>query len=129
MHFEYNKVDKARLITSFNLYEAQRQMTQISVVKCQDYVYFWVDNHWKSLQKDLWTTDTVLFLHLDAGYMDVGSKLRVRDLHFYVQLYIYIYMLDFEEIEMRFTSSLLLLLTILHDLSLIHNIGSENGRK
>lgn len=61
--------------------------------------------------------------------MDVGSKLRVRDLHFYVQLYIYIYMLDFEEIEMRFTSSLLLLLTILHDLSLIHNIGSENGRK
>lgn len=53
MHFEYNKVDKARLITPFNLYEAQRQMTQISVVKCQDYVYFWVDNYWKSLQKDL----------------------------------------------------------------------------
>ena len=84
MHFEEKKADKARLMAWFNLYEVQRQMTQISVVKCQDYVYFWVDNHWKSLQKDLWTTDTILFLHLVAGYMDVGSKLRVKDLYFYV---------------------------------------------
>ena len=80
--------------------------------------------------------------------MDVGSKLRVKDLYFYVEfiyiLYIYcyiyyfiyiyyyiyyIYILGSEEIEMSFTSSLLLLLTIPHDLSLIHNIGSENGRK
>lgn len=77
------------LIAWLHLYEAQRQVKYISAVQCQDGDYFLLGNHWKNLQKSSWTIDRFLFLHLKAGYTDMFSKWKVRQLHLYVYIFVY----------------------------------------